>query len=103
MTKRILELNREKTIFWILLSILVLFVGFYMYCIRTTVSNVVLRQNLESEASKLTLSIGNEEFVYISKRNTVTLPLAYSLGFKDAKAKTFISIAPSVKVAFLSN
>ncbi len=103
MVERILELNREKTIFWVLLGILVLFVGFYMYFIRTTISNVVIRQNLESEASKLTLEIGNQEFVYITKRNTVTLSLAHSLGFKDTTTKTFLSRTPSIKVAFLSN
>jgi len=91
MTQAILQLNREKTIFWLLLGILFSCVSFYMYFINTTIHNVVVRQNLELEASKLTFSIGREEFQYITMRNKVTLPLAYSLGFKDIKNKTFIS------------
>ncbi|MCX6702117.1 MAG: hypothetical protein NTX96_02920 [Candidatus Zambryskibacteria bacterium] len=103
MVERVLQLNREKTIFWVFFSILLLFFGFYMYFIRTTIGNVVARQNLENEASALSLSIGGKEFEYITKRNTITLALAHSLGFKDSQNKTFISRNPSTEVAYLSN
>ncbi len=83
--------NREKTIFWSLIGTLFLFAGLYMYFINSTIHNVVAKQNLETEASALTLAIGSQEFEYIHMRNTVTLPLAYSLGFKDVRNKTFIS------------
>src|SRR3989344_5755330 len=102
MVERILELNREKTIFWSLLGALLLCLGFYMYFINTTVHNVVLRQNLEGEASQLTLVISNQEFEYITKRNNVTLALAYSLGFQDSNDKTYISKKSSSQVSFLS-
>ena len=103
MTERILQLNREKHIFWTFFSILLLSAGFYMYCVKATISNIVIRQNLENEASALTLSIGSQEFTYITKTNAVTLPLAYSLGFKDASVKTYVPRNPDTKVAFLSN
>lgn len=102
MVERILELNREKTIFWSLLAVLFLCVGFYIYFINATVHNVVLRQDLESEASQLTLEIGNQEFEYITKRNGVTLAVAYSMGFKDSAAKTFISKKANSQVSVLS-
>src|SRR3989344_6895701 len=91
MVEKVLELNREKTICWTLLGILLLCSGFYIYFINTTIHNIVQRQNLEAEASKLTLAIGSQEFQYISMRNGVTLDLAYSLGFRDVGVKTFIS------------
>ncbi|MFZ2693818.1 MAG: hypothetical protein WAX85_00770 [Minisyncoccia bacterium] len=103
MVEKVLQFNKEKTIFWTLLGVLFLSLGFYMYCINTTVHNVVMRQNLESEASKLTLDISSKEFQYISLRNTVTLPSAYSMGFKDTYTKKFISRSSSAKVAFLSD
>ncbi len=101
MTEKVLQLNREKTLFWTLVGILFLCIGLYMYFINATVHNVVIRQNLESEASTLTLSIGSQEFKYISNRNAITLPLAYSLGFKDVSAKTFLSKTPSSQVSYL--
>ena len=103
MKEKILELDREKTIFWALVGLLFLCAGFYMYFINDTIHNVVERQALESKASALTLSIGSEEFQYISLRNKITLPLAYSLGFKDAETKTFISKKSSSYVSYLSN
>ena len=101
MSEKILQLNKEKTIFWSLLGILFLCAGFYMYFIQTTVHNVVLRQNLEDETSQLSLEIGNKEFQYITKRNEVTKDLAYSLGFKDVSAKTFISKNSASQVSYL--
>ena len=88
MVEKALQLNKEKAVFWALVSVLVLFVGFYMFFVRSTINNVVSRQNLESEASALSLDIGRQEFEYITKRNAVTLTLAYSMGFKDSQSKT---------------
>ena len=102
MVEKVLQLNREKTIFWTLLGILFLCAGFYMYFINTTVHNVVERQNLEAKVSQLSLSIGKEEFQYIAKRNEITMVLAYSLGFEEAKNKTFISRTLGPSVAFLT-
>ena len=103
MVEKVLQLNREKAIFWTLFGILLLSAGFYMYFVRTTIGNVVARQNLENEASALTLSIGSQEFQYIAKRNTVTLAVAHSLGFKESQTKAYISRNPSTEVAYLSN
>ncbi len=101
--EKVLQLNREKTIFWALLSVLVFSLGFYMYLINTTVRNVVSTQNLESKISQLNLSISNKEFKYISNRNAVTLNLAYSMGFKDISSKKYITEKSTKSVSFLSN
>ncbi len=101
MVEKVLQLNREKTIFWTLLGVLILSVGFYIYCINVTVYNTVARQNFESESSHITLSIGSQEFEYITKRNKVTLALAYSLGFQDVSVKTYLSKKGGTEVAIL--
>ncbi len=101
MVEKVLQLHREKTIFWSLLGILVISAFFYMYFINTTVHNIVVRQNLESEASTLTLALGNQEFQYIKARNSVTLQLAYSLGFKDVREKSFVVQKPLPQVSYL--
>ena len=102
MVEKVLQINKEKTIFWTLLGILLLSACFYMYFINSTIHNVVARQNLENEAGKLTFQIGNKEFQYITKRNSVNLQLAYSLGFKETEVKQYISRESGTKVAFLS-
>ena len=101
MVEKVLELNSEKTIFRSLFGVFTLCAGFYMYFINATVHNIVLRQNLENEASQLTLKIGSQEFEYITKRNSITLPLANSLGFKEAKVQAYIPLSPDTKVAYL--
>ena len=102
MVEKVLQLNREKTLFWTLIGVLFLCAGFYMYCINATVRGVVSRQNLESESSSLTLSIGSEEFKYISMRNSITMATAHEMGFKDVSATTFISRKGGNQVSFLS-
>ncbi len=92
MKQKVLELNIEKTVFWTLLGVLFISAGFYMYLINSTIHNTVARQNLEAESSSLTLSIGNKEFEYISRRNNITLALAQELGFKSVKDIAYVSV-----------
>ena len=102
MVERVLQLNREKTVFWMLVGILFLSLCFYMYFINATIHNVVARQNLENEASTLTLAIGSREFEYISKRNAVNLALAYTMGFKETSVKAYLSTKTANGMAYLS-
>lgn len=102
MVEKVLQLNKEKTIFWTLVGVLFFSLIFYMYFINTTIHNVVARQNLENEASSLTLAIGSKEFEYISKRNAITLAVAYSMGFRDTSVKSYISTKAGNNVAYLS-
>ncbi len=103
MKERILQINREKTIFWGLLMTLIFAIGLYMYFINTTVRNVVASQDLETKITQLNLAISSKEFQYIKNRNAVNLTLAYSMGFRDASAKTYITEKSTKSVSFLSN
>ncbi len=102
MFKKTLQIN-EKKIFWTLLSILLLSICFYMYFINTTVRNVIATQNIESKISQLNLSISNKEFKYISEKNSINMNLAYSMGFKDASSKIYITEKSTKSVSLLSN
>jgi len=103
MVEKVLQFNKERAMFWTLLAMMGLFVGLYTYFVTTTINNGVALEKLESEASALSLSLGSKEFEYISKRNSITLSLAHSLGFKDIKDKTYIPRNPANKVAYLKD
>lgn len=103
MVGKIINLNRERTIFWSLLAILVMAIGFYMFFINTTVRNVVASQDLEAKITQLSLAISSKEFQYINNRNAVTIGLAYSMGFRDASAKAYINEKSTNEVSFLAN
>lgn len=102
MVSKVLQINNEKTIFWTLLTVFLLAIGLYIYLINSTVRNVVATQNIEGQIAQLNLAISNKEFSYINKRNTVTLNLAYSLGFKEVSAKTYLPKQSTKEVSFLS-
>lgn len=91
MKTKILQLNKEKILFWFLAGILFLCVGFYMYSINITVRNVIAREEIENKIAELSLSTSNKEFEYINKRNDITITVAYSMGFKDVDQKQFVS------------
>jgi hypothetical protein len=96
MAEKIIQLNTEKNIFWTLVGILFFCLCFYMYSINMTVRNVVAREGLQNKISALSLSTSNSEFQYIAEQNAVTLPLAYSLGFRDVAQKIYISGSAAV-------
>ncbi len=100
MVEKVLEINRERTIFWSLLGSLLISALFYIYFVNITVHNTVARQNFEAESSSLSLKISTNEFEYITKRNNVTLALAKSLGFKEAKVTAYVK-TKTPGVAFL--
>ncbi|MFZ2522602.1 MAG: hypothetical protein WAX44_03780 [Minisyncoccia bacterium] len=101
MVERVLQFNKERIIFLTLVGALFISMCFYIYYINITVHNVVARQNLENEASQLTLSIGNKEFEYISMRNAIDLSLAQSLGFRETAVRTYISAQSQDSIAIL--
>lgn len=103
MKTKILQLNREKIAFWFLVGVLFLCAGMYMYLINSTVRNVVMREKYESQISELSLSNSNSEFEYINKQNAINLSLAYSLGFKDANEKKFVSKNSVSLVSYRTN
>ncbi|MHB1316235.1 MAG: hypothetical protein ACYCZW_00045 [Minisyncoccota bacterium] len=91
MNTRVYTLVDQRSIFWSLLGVVVFCGIFYMYCVTTTIHNVVARERLETENSELALSIGQKEFDLISLKNDITLARAQNLGFSEVENKTFIT------------
>ncbi len=96
------DIHRKQMIFWTLSGILLLCAGLYIYSVTTTIHNVVSRQNLEAQASQLTVQMSTEEYQYIALRNNITLSYAQSLGFKEVVNTNFISRSGNAQVSYLS-
>lgn len=101
MVEKVLQINRERTIFWSLIVAIFLTVAFYMFCVNATVHNIVLRENLESEASDLVLSISNQEFQYIKAKSAISMETAKTLGFREVSQKTYINKNSENQVSYL--
>ena len=99
MKQKVLQLNidnynnlyNEKNIFWSLIALIVFCSIFYIYCVTTTIHQIVARQQAENQLALLTQRISSEEFDFINLKNDVTLEKAYALGFKDVANKVFVS------------
>ncbi|MCX6703588.1 MAG: hypothetical protein NTV02_02795 [Candidatus Zambryskibacteria bacterium] len=81
----------EKSMFWAFSAIIFFSAIFYMYCVTSTIHNVVARERLETKNSDLALSIGQKEFDLIGLKNEITIARAENLGFKEVAQKTFIT------------
>lgn len=81
----------EKNMFWGLSAVIFFSAIIYIYCITTTIHNVVAREQIETKASELALSIGEKEFDLIGLKNNITLARAQNLGFSEVEDKTFIT------------
>ncbi len=59
----------------------------YVLILGNMVFNIVERKALENKVSSLSNDVGNLELEYLSESKKVDLNLAYSMGFKEVKAK----------------
>jgi hypothetical protein len=80
-----------KSVFYIMLALIVMMFSMYVYLVNATVMNVVARQDTERAISSLSTSIGELEFKYIGLKNSVTLELAHAKGFKDTSPSSFLA------------
>ncbi len=96
---RTITLPQYKHIFFTLIGISVLSAMLYVYAVNQTVRNVVLRQQMEAELTRLVAENGETEFTYIARKNAITLETARQLGFAVVEANIFISRQSSVALA----
>jgi hypothetical protein len=90
MKTKALQLNTEK-IFWIFASVLFVLFLAYGYLVNTAILHAVARQKTQQQISLLSSQTADLETSYIALKNSVTLDLAYSLGFKNATNAHFIT------------
>ena len=81
----------SKALFFILSAVLLTIFAMYVYLVNKTIMNVVARESATQELSTLSGSLGELEFDYMALKNTVTLDLAYSEGFKDMSPTRFLA------------
>lgn len=81
----------STTLFWSLLSMLVLLVGAYGYMVNETVWNAFNRDQAEEQIVAMNSKLGDLEFQYMTLSNNVSIEKAYDLGFQDAKGKTLFA------------
>ncbi len=79
------------TLFWSLLSTLVLLVGVYGYMVNQTVWNAFNKDQAEAQVVALNSKLGDLEFQYMSLSNNVSIEKAYELGFQNASGKTLFA------------
>ena len=103
MHTKTIKLPQYKHLFLVLSIISLVSLVLYVYGINQTVRNVVLRQKMQTELTRLTSDNGEKEFAYISQQNSIDLRRAYTLGFKDTDAKTFVTRDTSVAFAGSAN
>lgn len=99
MNTRSITFPQYKHIFYVLAVISALSLVLYVYAINQTVRNIIARQGIERQLSGLTSQIGEMEFTYIAKENSIDLAHAYTMGFKDVTANVFVTRSPSVAYA----
>ncbi len=63
----------------------------YVWAVRATISNTILRAHLESTTTNLAVEVGELEFKYISLGNDVSLQVAYERGFQNVTEPLYIS------------
>ncbi|TAL49091.1 hypothetical protein EPN83_02345 [Patescibacteria group bacterium] len=100
MTKaKVLIHHHAKLIFWSSASVIALSLVFYVIAVNATVRNVAHRQKVSAELATLSSQVGELEFKYISLKNTITLSLARSMGFRTVSEPQFVSRKSGVALA----
>ena len=81
---------REK-LFTVLIASII-FVGFaYVFLLQKAIINVVDRQKLSQQITKLSVQSGDLEAKYFSMQKAITVDLAHTKGFKSAEVTAYIS------------
>ncbi len=81
----------QKRIFWSLIVAILFLFSLYGYFVSKSITNVLLREEVEQEILAINSNISELEFAYLNKKDTVSLSFAYEQGFKDIKSKEFVA------------
>ncbi len=79
------KIDGEKKIFWILLSLSMLFIVSYGFLINRTIMNAVYKNSYEKQLSSLNDDVNDLDNKYIDLKKNITLDLALSKGFENVK------------------
>lgn len=93
----------EQKIFFGLLFLLVVLFVTYGFLVKSTVHNIVLRENFGKERATLISHIADLNANYIALKNAITLDIAYERGFKPSSEPHFISKQNTLKTLSFNN
>jgi len=79
--------NLKMSILNVMLWILGVLVLAYIFFLGNMIFNIVERNSLERYVRTLSNDVGNLELEYLSLSQKIDVNFAYSLGFKETKAK----------------
>ena len=78
-----------ERLFWLALAGIATVFALYVYCISLSISNVVLREEMQLELAATNSRIGELESEYLTKKYAIDMQYAESLGFVALESKHF--------------
>jgi cell division protein FtsB len=89
--KSIFNIISSKLIFYVLLFILIVVGGAYVFLVNNVIHNVIARTADVKKTAELSMQVNDLETEYIALENKITIDSAYHRGFKDAVPQKFIN------------
>ena len=89
--KRIIRNEPLKIWFWGILTLILLCALSYSLLFKTVMSNIIGRENMDSQFSMINSRIVQLETEYIRTKNDITSELAGNIGFITAPKQIFVS------------
>ena len=91
MTAKIISIKENPLTLYLLLVGIVFSAILYIYCVNSSVRNVVTREETESQMKALRNKVSELEYKYIREENKITLDSANWYGLKEPTVKNFIT------------
>ncbi|HEY4516304.1 MAG TPA: hypothetical protein VJH67_03920 [Candidatus Paceibacterota bacterium] len=102
MRSKIIAIKESPLTLYALITGILLSAIFYIYCVNSSVRNVVAREAIETTLTSLQNAVSELEYKYIESENGLTINRAYSYGLNELPNKIFISKTPSGKTLSLN-
>lgn len=81
----------ECKLFWLFSTLIVIFIGLYIYFVSSSIVNVVLREEIEVEVQEAHTRLSELETHYLSLKDGIDYELALSIGFTNVTDKQFVT------------
>lgn len=87
----ITTIERQKRFFWVLFGFLVILFVSYGYFVSKSITNILLREQVEQHLVDVNSAISSLEFSYLEKKNMISLVYAHESGFVDLSEKEYVT------------
>ncbi|HJO89713.1 MAG: hypothetical protein QGH85_00370 [Candidatus Pacebacteria bacterium] len=92
MRTQAVQINKfEKRAFVVLVFIILILFGLYLYFISKSIVNVIVREEINSDVAAVSSTISELETRYIAHKEAIDIEFAKSAGFKILKEKKFVA------------